>query len=43
LGTAIVTTSDRVASWVPWALGAIGVVFTIGLLADLIRDRRDRS
>jgi len=42
LGTAIVTTSDRVAAWVPWVLGGIGVVFTIGLVADLVRDRRDR-
>jgi len=40
LGTAIVTTSDRVAGWVPIALGVIGLLFTVGLLADLFRDRR---
>jgi predicted unusual protein kinase regulating ubiquinone biosynthesis (AarF/ABC1/UbiB family) len=40
LGTAIVATSDRVASWVPVALGVVGAVFTIGLLADLVRGRR---
>jgi predicted unusual protein kinase regulating ubiquinone biosynthesis (AarF/ABC1/UbiB family) len=41
LGTAIVTTSDRVAPWVGWALGGVGIVFTVGLAADLVRDRRD--
>ena len=40
LGTAIVATSDRVAGWVPIALGVIGLLFTVGLLADLFRDRR---
>jgi ubiquinone biosynthesis protein len=40
LGTAIVATSERVASWVPVALGVVGAVFTIGLLADLVRGRR---
>ncbi len=40
LGTAIVATSDRVAGWVTFALGGIGLLFTIGLLADLFRDRR---
>ncbi len=40
LGTAIVATSDRVAEWVTVALGGIGLLFTIGLLADLFRDRR---
>jgi predicted unusual protein kinase regulating ubiquinone biosynthesis (AarF/ABC1/UbiB family) len=41
LGAAITTTSDRVASWVPLLIGGIGVLFTIGLIVDLIRDRRD--
>ena len=40
LGTAIVSTSDRVQPWVGWALGGIGVLFTVGLLVDLVRDRR---
>ena len=40
LGTAIVTTSDRVAAWVGWTLGAIGVAFTFGLVFDLIRSGR---
>jgi hypothetical protein len=31
-----------VESWVPLALGAIGLLFVIGLLMDLYRDRRDR-
>jgi ubiquinone biosynthesis protein len=43
LGTAIVATSDRVAGWVTFALGGIGLLFTIGLLADLFRDRRRES
>jgi ubiquinone biosynthesis protein len=43
LGAAIVTTSDRVAAWVPVTLGVIGVLFTIGLLVDLFRDRRPSS
>jgi hypothetical protein len=40
LGTAIVTTSDRVAPWVGWSLGVIGVVFTLGLIVDLFRERK---
>ncbi len=40
LGTAIVSTSDRVQPWVGWALGGIGILFTVGLLVDLVRDRR---
>ncbi|MGZ4133103.1 MAG: AarF/UbiB family protein [Actinomycetota bacterium] len=43
LGTAIVSTSTRVATWVPIVLGTIGIVFTLGLLVDLVRDRRDRT
>jgi predicted unusual protein kinase regulating ubiquinone biosynthesis (AarF/ABC1/UbiB family) len=43
LGTAIVSTSTRVASWVPIVLGGIGILFTIGLAVDLVRDRRDRT
>ncbi len=39
LGTAIVTTSDRAAPWVPWTLGGIGLLFTIGLVVDLVRSR----
>jgi ubiquinone biosynthesis protein len=42
LGAAITTTSERVAGWVPVTLGAIGLVFTFLLLADLVRDRRPR-
>jgi predicted unusual protein kinase regulating ubiquinone biosynthesis (AarF/ABC1/UbiB family) len=42
LGAAITTTSDRVAGWVPASLGAIGLVFTVLLLVDLVRDRRTR-
>lgn len=40
LGAAIVTTSDRVDPWVPFTLGGIGLLFTVGLLVDLFRDRR---
>jgi ubiquinone biosynthesis protein len=40
LGSAITTTSSRVAAWVPASVGAIGAVFTILLLVDLVRDRR---
>jgi hypothetical protein len=40
LGTAIVTTSDRVSAWVGWTLGGIGLLFTIGLVVDLIRTSR---
>jgi ubiquinone biosynthesis protein len=39
LGAAIVATSDRVSAWVPVALGTVGMVFTLGLLVDLIRRR----
>jgi hypothetical protein len=30
----------RVSDWVTITLGAVGVLFTIGLLADLFRDRK---
>jgi predicted unusual protein kinase regulating ubiquinone biosynthesis (AarF/ABC1/UbiB family)/nucleotide-binding universal stress UspA family protein len=40
LGAAITTTSDRVPGWVPALIGGIGLVFTLGLLVDLFRDRR---
>ena len=40
LGTAIVTTSDRVAPWVAWTLGGIGLLFTGGLVVDLFRHRK---
>jgi ubiquinone biosynthesis protein len=42
LGTAITATSTRVDSWVPLTLGAVGLLFVIGLVMDLVRDRRDR-
>jgi ubiquinone biosynthesis protein len=42
LGSAITATSTRVERWVPLTLGAIGLLFVIGLLMDLYRDRRDR-
>ncbi len=42
LGTAITATSSRVDAWVPLTLGAVGLLFVIGLLMDLVRDRRDR-
>jgi hypothetical protein len=35
-----VLTSDRVPSWVAWTLGAVGVLFTVGLVVDLIRNAR---
>jgi ubiquinone biosynthesis protein len=40
LGSAITTTSERVASWVPALLGGLGLAFTVLLLVDLVRDRR---
>jgi len=40
LGAAITTTSDKAKGWVPASLGALGLLFTVLLLADLIRDRR---
>ena len=40
LGTAIMSTSDRISGWVPAALGAVGMVFTIVLLWDLVRRRK---
>jgi predicted unusual protein kinase regulating ubiquinone biosynthesis (AarF/ABC1/UbiB family)/nucleotide-binding universal stress UspA family protein len=40
LATAIVTTSERVPSWVAWTLGGIGVLFTIGLVVDLVRNAK---
>ncbi len=39
LGTAIVSTSNRVAVFVPITLGVIGAIFTLGLVVDLIRKR----
>ncbi len=39
LGSAI--TADATEAWLPISLGAIGLVFTVGLLMDLVRDRRD--
>jgi len=42
LGTAITATSTRVDTWVPLTLGAIGLLFVVGLVMDLVRDRRDR-
>jgi len=41
LGAAI--TADAKEAWLPVSLGAIGLVFTIGLLMDLVRDRRDHT
>jgi hypothetical protein len=43
LGTAITSTSSKVQSWVPITLGTIGLLFTVGLVVDLVRDRRDRT
>ena len=43
LGTAITATSSRVEQWVPLTLGGIGFLFTVGLVVDLVRDRRDRT
>ena len=43
LGTAITATSTSVQGWVPITLGAVGLLFVIGLLMDLVRDRRDRT
>jgi ubiquinone biosynthesis protein len=40
LGAAITTTSERVKEWVPATLGIVGLLFTVLLLVDLIRDRR---
>jgi ubiquinone biosynthesis protein len=37
LGAAITSTSERVAAWVPVGIGAIGALFTLGLLVDLVR------
>jgi len=42
LGTAITATSTRVDTWVPLTLGVVGLLFVIGLVVDLVRDRRDR-
>ena len=42
LGTAITATSTRVDTWVPLTLGAVGLLFVVGLVVDLVRDRRDR-
>jgi hypothetical protein len=40
LGTAITAVSGKVAWWLPAALGAVGAIFTVGLLFDLVRRRR---
>jgi predicted unusual protein kinase regulating ubiquinone biosynthesis (AarF/ABC1/UbiB family)/nucleotide-binding universal stress UspA family protein len=40
LGTAIVSVSERVSVWVPATLGAVGAVFTVGLLIDIVRSRK---
>jgi len=40
LGAAITTTSDKAKGWVPATLGAVGLLFTVLLLVDLVRDRR---
>ncbi|HYJ60011.1 MAG TPA: AarF/UbiB family protein [Actinomycetota bacterium] len=40
LATAIVTTSERVPGWVAWTLGGIGLLFTVGLVVDLVRSSR---
>jgi ubiquinone biosynthesis protein len=37
LGTAITAVSGKVQWWLPTTLGAVGAVFTVGLLIDLIR------
>jgi len=42
LGTAITATSTRVDTWVPLTLGVVGLLFVVGLVVDLVRDRRDR-
>ena len=42
LGTAITATSTRVDTWVPLTLGAVGLLFVVALVVDLVRDRRDR-
>jgi ubiquinone biosynthesis protein len=42
LGTAITATSTRVDTWVPLTLGGVGLLFVVGLVVDLVRDRRDR-
>jgi predicted unusual protein kinase regulating ubiquinone biosynthesis (AarF/ABC1/UbiB family)/nucleotide-binding universal stress UspA family protein len=42
LGTAITATSTRVDTWVPLTLGLVGLLFVVGLVVDLVRDRRDR-
>ena len=41
LGTAITATSTRVDTWVPLTLGAVGLLFVVALVVDLVRDRRD--
>jgi predicted unusual protein kinase regulating ubiquinone biosynthesis (AarF/ABC1/UbiB family)/nucleotide-binding universal stress UspA family protein len=40
LGAAMTATSARVSEWVPWSIGAIGALFTVGLVVDLVRRRR---
>jgi ubiquinone biosynthesis protein len=41
LGGAITAASERVADWVPVSLAAVGAGFTLFLLGDLIRGRRE--
>jgi hypothetical protein len=31
-----------VDTWVPLTLGVVGLLFVVGLVVDLVRDRRDR-
>jgi predicted unusual protein kinase regulating ubiquinone biosynthesis (AarF/ABC1/UbiB family)/nucleotide-binding universal stress UspA family protein len=40
LGTAITASSSRVATWVPFTIGAIGALFVGGLVVDLLRRNR---
>jgi predicted unusual protein kinase regulating ubiquinone biosynthesis (AarF/ABC1/UbiB family) len=39
VGAAMTATSARVGEWVPWTIGSIGALFTIGLVIDLVRRR----
>jgi predicted unusual protein kinase regulating ubiquinone biosynthesis (AarF/ABC1/UbiB family) len=40
VGTAMTATSGRVAPWIPWTIGIVGGLFTIGLVIELVRRRR---
>ena len=33
---------DQGGTWVPLTLGGVGLLFVVGLVVDLVRDRRDR-